>query len=85
MYNFDDMYQHLCFTNISCYSFNDGPVYLQIWALLTSQCRVSDNQVTIKAHWPLVDAEYCQRIYLRSEAGFSRGDFVKCSDNRLID
>ena len=35
--------------------FYDGAVDIQKWALLTrSQCKVSDTQVTVKAHGPLV-------------------------------
>ena len=37
------------------YLFYDGPVDLQIWALLTkSQCRVSDTQMNVKAGGPFV-------------------------------
>ena len=42
-------------TMVDFHLFYDGVIDIQIWALLTrSQCKVSDNQVTIKARGPLV-------------------------------
>ena len=42
-------------TIVDFHLFYDGAVDIQIRALLTrSQCKVSDTQVTVKAHEPLV-------------------------------
>ena len=42
-------------TIVDFHLFYDGAVDIQIWALLTrGQCKVSDTQVTVKAHGPLV-------------------------------
>ena len=42
-------------TIVDFHLFYDGAVDIQIRALLTrSQCEVSDTQVTVKAHGPLV-------------------------------
>ena len=42
-------------TIVDFHLFYDGAVDIQIWALLTrSQCKVSDTQVTIKAHRPRI-------------------------------
>ena len=42
-------------TIVDFHLFYDGAVDIQIWALLTrSQCKVSDTQVSVKAHGPLV-------------------------------
>ena len=40
-------------------------VDMQVWSLLTrSQCRVSDTQVTVKAHGPLVLLGYTKDIHV---------------------
>ena len=45
----------LSYTIVDFHLFYDGAVDIQIWALLTSsQCEVSDTQVTVKARGPLV-------------------------------
>ena len=45
----------LFYAIVDIYSFYDGAVDMQIWALLTkSQYRVFYNQVTVKACGPLV-------------------------------
>ena len=46
------------YTMVDFRLFYDGPVDIQLWALLTrSQCKVSDTQVTVKACGPLVRNE----------------------------
>ena len=42
------------YATVDFYLFNDGTADMQILALLKSQCRVSDTQVTVKACEPLV-------------------------------
>ena len=41
----------LCYTTVDFYLFYDGAVDMQICALMTRQCTVSDYQVTIKVLW----------------------------------
>ena len=44
---------------VHIYLFYDKPVDMQIWALLTkSQFRISDTQVTVKVHGPLVNTSH---------------------------
>ena len=50
---------------VELYLFSDGPVDIQIGALLTSHCGVSDIQVTIKAHGPLVYYHCCICFFIR--------------------
>ena len=54
-------------TIVDFHLFYDGAVDIQIRALLTrSQCKVSDTQVTVKAHGPLV----FPLVYLLKEVVF---------------
>ena len=59
-------------TIVDFHLFYDGAVDIQIRVLLTrSQCKVSDTQVTVKAHGPLVFV--CLRLKAYAESkGFIR-------------
>ena len=54
-----DWYLMISSAIVELYLFSDGPVDIQIGALLTRHCGVSDIQVTIKAHGPLVYYHCC--------------------------
>ena len=73
-------------TIVDFHLFSDGAVDIQIRALLTrSQCKVSDTQVTVKTHGPLVQGFYCQLSFNNFDKGQGHTEFMNVRDTSYHD